>query len=162
MFPTVARLSKASRKPLTTKRGNKDYYKGTRQAFLPGGHRTGAPGQHVVRGKAKYRLLDEKVRVFVAPPIHEIESCSLKPYVHTSVRLSKSQERAAYGRFVTTGGLTSEHYFKLLRENAAKKHQDALAMGRALNWGQEAGITNEAEKKEESALDTAMQKLGLR
>ena len=28
MFPTVARLSKASRAPLTPKRGNKDYYKG--------------------------------------------------------------------------------------------------------------------------------------
>jgi hypothetical protein len=28
MFPTLARLSKASRRPLTPKRGNKDYYKG--------------------------------------------------------------------------------------------------------------------------------------
>ena len=28
MFPTLARLSKASRLPLTPKRGNKDYYKG--------------------------------------------------------------------------------------------------------------------------------------
>lgn len=28
MFPTAIRLSKASRRPLTTKRGNKDYYKG--------------------------------------------------------------------------------------------------------------------------------------
>ncbi|KAK7463543.1 hypothetical protein VKT23_006891 [Stygiomarasmius scandens] len=161
MFPTVARLSKASRKPLTTKRGNKDYYKGTRQAFLPGGLRTGAPGQHVVRGKAKYRLLDEKVRVFVAPPVEEIESCSLKPYVHTSVRLSKSQERAAYGKFKSTNGLTAEHYYKMLRENAAKKHQDALAMGRALNWGKEAGIIGEGAKNE-SALNTAMERLGLR
>lgn len=89
MLPTAARLSKASRAPLTPKRGNKDFYKGslyrftivlcvltvllgTRQAFLPGGHRTGAPGKHVVRGRAKYRLLDEKVRVFVAPPIEDI------------------------------------------------------------------------------------------
>lgn len=40
---------------------------GTRQAYLPGGHRTGAPGKHVVNGSAKYRLLDEKVRIFVAP-----------------------------------------------------------------------------------------------
>jgi large subunit ribosomal protein L41 len=43
---------------------------GTRQAFLPGGHRTGAPGKHVIGGSAKYRLLDEKVRVFIAPPIN--------------------------------------------------------------------------------------------
>ena len=51
---------------------------GTRQAFLPGGRRTGAPGKHVVRGKAKYRLLDEKVRVYVAPPLEEIESSPVR------------------------------------------------------------------------------------
>lgn len=28
MFPTLVRLSKASRLPLTPKQGNKDYYKG--------------------------------------------------------------------------------------------------------------------------------------
>jgi len=98
MFPTLARLSKASRLPLTPKRGNKDYYKGkstywkvslllltghpattgTRQAYLPGGHRTGAPGKHVVRGKAKYRLLDEKVRFFVAPPVEEINASPVR------------------------------------------------------------------------------------
>jgi len=50
---------------------------GTRQAYLPGGHRTGAPGKHVVRGKAKYRLIDEKVRFFVAPPVEEINSSSV-------------------------------------------------------------------------------------
>jgi len=90
MFATAVRLSKASRAPLSPKRGNKDFYKGlsyfslssthtnllcltgTRQAFLPGGHRTGAPGKHVIGGKAKYRLIDEKVRVFVAPPIQDI------------------------------------------------------------------------------------------
>ena len=51
---------------------------GTGQAFLPGGHRTGAPGKHVVRGKAKYRLVDEKVRVFVAPPIQALESSAVR------------------------------------------------------------------------------------
>ncbi|KAF8881830.1 hypothetical protein CPB84DRAFT_1817220 [Gymnopilus junonius] len=75
MFPTAARLSKASRAPLTPKRGNKTF---TRQAFLPGGRRTGAPGKHVIRGKAKYRLLDEKVRVYVAPPVEEIESSPVR------------------------------------------------------------------------------------
>jgi hypothetical protein len=52
---------------------------GTRQAFLPGGHRTGAPGKHVVRGKAKYRLCDEKVRFFVAPPIEDIRNSPVRP-----------------------------------------------------------------------------------
>lgn len=52
---------------------------GTRQAFLPGGRRTGAPGKHVVGGKAKYRLVDEKVRVYVAPPLAEIENSVVRP-----------------------------------------------------------------------------------
>ena len=52
---------------------------GTRQAFLPGGYRTGAPGKHVVRGKAKYRLCDEKVRYFVAPPIEDIRNSPVRP-----------------------------------------------------------------------------------
>lgn len=50
---------------------------GTRQAFVPG-LRTGAPGKHVVRGKAKYRLIDEKVRVFVAPAIETIQNTNVR------------------------------------------------------------------------------------
>jgi large subunit ribosomal protein L41 len=92
MRPTLAVLSKASRRPLTPKRGNKDFYKGdlasllllfaltclalltgTRQAHPPGiGFRTGAPGAHVIGGTAKYRLIDQQVRVFVAPPVNDI------------------------------------------------------------------------------------------
>ncbi|KAI0643300.1 hypothetical protein C8Q79DRAFT_915637 [Trametes meyenii] len=112
MFPTLPCLSKASRRALTPKRGNKDYYKGTRQAFVPGGHRTGAPGQHVVRGKAKYRLVDEKVRVYVAPPIEQIQSSSLKPYVSTTVPISRSFTKELYGK-LPRGGLTPEHYYKV-------------------------------------------------
>ncbi|KAI9429313.1 hypothetical protein H4582DRAFT_1380535 [Lactarius indigo] len=129
MFPTLARLSKASRLPLTPKRGNKDYYKGTRQAYLPGGHRTGAPGKHVVRGKAKYRLCDEKVRFFVAPPIEDIKSSpvrpkcvdiglhtetvfgQLRPYVDLGVRLTTGQRREIFGK-LPRGGMTGEHYFE--------------------------------------------------
>ena len=47
---------------------------GTRQAYLPGGLRTGAPGKHVVAGKAKYRLVDEQVRYFVAPSIEDLNN----------------------------------------------------------------------------------------
>lgn len=54
------------------------YLSGTRQAFLPGGHRTGAPGKHVIRGKAKYRLDDEKVRVYVAPMLKDIISTPVR------------------------------------------------------------------------------------
>ena len=49
-------------------------FAGTRQAYLPGGLRTGAPGKHVIRGKAKYRVLDEKVRVFIAPPLETVNN----------------------------------------------------------------------------------------
>ncbi|OCH87615.1 hypothetical protein OBBRIDRAFT_796063 [Obba rivulosa] len=112
MFATLVRLSKASRRPLTSKRGNKDFYKGTGQAYLPGGHRTGAPGKHVISGKSKYRLIDEKVRFFVAPPIEDINSSPLRPYVDVAVRLTRQQNREVYGK-LPRGGLTGEHYFKI-------------------------------------------------
>ncbi|PIL34459.1 hypothetical protein GSI_03235 [Ganoderma sinense ZZ0214-1] len=117
MIPTAPVLSKALRRALTPKRGNKDYYKGTRQAFLPGGHRTGAPGQHVVRGKAKYRLVDEKVRVFVAPPIQDLENSALKAYVSTTVKTSVSKEfnKVLYGGKLPRGGLTGEYFYKVAR-----------------------------------------------
>ncbi|KAH6909293.1 hypothetical protein BKA70DRAFT_1278105 [Coprinopsis sp. MPI-PUGE-AT-0042] len=121
MFATAARCSKASRAPLTGKKANKDYYKGTRQAFLPGGHRTGAPGKHVVGGRAKYRLVDEKVRVYVAPPIEQIVSSPLKPYVSVKVNLTKTEERMPFGRFRSAGGLTPEHFLKVSR--SADAHQ---------------------------------------
>lgn len=54
-------------------------FAGTRQAFLPGGPRTGAPGKHVVRGKSKYRLVDEKVRYYVAPSIEDIQNSPVGP-----------------------------------------------------------------------------------
>ncbi|KAF8630523.1 hypothetical protein AX15_002869 [Amanita polypyramis BW_CC] len=116
MFPTIVRLSKASRRPLTPKRGNKDYYKGTRQAYLPGGLRTGAPGRHVIGGKAKYRLLDEKVRVFVAPPLEKINSSPLRPYVSLAVRLTKGEERAVFGKFPGPRGLTPQHLLKVAQK----------------------------------------------
>ncbi|KAJ3566452.1 hypothetical protein NP233_g6996 [Leucocoprinus birnbaumii] len=118
MFATLVRCSKASRRPLTPKRGNKDYYKGTRQAFLPGGHRTGAPGKHVVGGKAKYRLVDEQVRVFVAPPISEIESTPLKPYVSRKVHLTRAESRGVLGK-LPAGGLTGARLLELARAKMA-------------------------------------------
>jgi large subunit ribosomal protein L41 len=103
---------------------------GTRQAYLPGGRRTGAPGKHVVRGKAKYRLLDEKVRFFVAPPVEEINASpvrpdfssswplrlthpwgQLRPYVDLNARLTNEQKREIFGK-LPRGGMTGEHYFQ--------------------------------------------------
>jgi len=106
----LVRLSKASRRPLTPKRGNKDYYKGTRQAYLPGGHRTGAPGKYVFGSPHKYRLLDEKVRIFIAPSIEEIKNTPLKPYVAMNVKLTEGQKREVYGK-LPRGGLTGSHYY---------------------------------------------------
>lgn len=112
---------------------------GTRQAFLPGGHRTGAPGKHVIGGKAKYRLIDEKVRVYVAPPIqdiidspvrlpgtsrdapaHSFFTPQLKPYVSLQVRLTREEERAAIGRFRGSGGFTGRHMLRAARAAEVK------------------------------------------
>ncbi|EPQ52021.1 hypothetical protein GLOTRDRAFT_117556 [Gloeophyllum trabeum ATCC 11539] len=112
MHPTLAALSKASRRALTPKRGNKDFYKGTRQAFLPGAHRTGAPGKFVVRGKAKYRLVDEQVRVFVAPPVEELNAARLKPYVDATVKLSSAQRNEVFGK-LPSGGLDGARYLQV-------------------------------------------------
>ncbi|KAF9788447.1 hypothetical protein BJ322DRAFT_1106438 [Thelephora terrestris] len=109
---TAPALSKASRRALTPKRGNKDFYKGTRQAYLPGGLRTGAPGKHVIGGKAKYRLVDEQVRYFVAPSIEDLNNTPLRPYVFSNVRLTRDQKEDIYGK-LPQGGLTPEHYLTL-------------------------------------------------
>jgi len=109
---TAAVFSKASRRALTPKRGNKDFYKGTRQAYLPGGLRTGAPGKHVVKGKAKYRLVDEQVRFFVAPAIEDIVNSPLKPYVYSKVQLTRDQKHEVLGKF-PQGGITGEHLLKV-------------------------------------------------
>ncbi|KAF8311011.1 hypothetical protein DL93DRAFT_2083971 [Clavulina sp. PMI_390] len=85
MQKTQTLWSKASRLALTPKMGNKDFYKGTGAAFVPGGHRTGAPGSHIIQGSGKYRLFDNRVRYFVSPPIQEIQHTRLRPYVHTGV-----------------------------------------------------------------------------
>ncbi|GLB36968.1 putative mitochondrial ribosomal protein L27 [Lyophyllum shimeji] len=153
MFPTVARLSKASRRPLTPKRGNKDYYKGTRQAFLPGGLRTGAPGKHVIGGKAKYRLLDDKVRVFVAPPLDEILNSPLKPYVSVGVRLSREETQAALGPFEDSRGFSPEHLLKVAREHAAAEEASEPEKRQLLSWpasGTPKPAESEAQPESES------------
>jgi len=114
MLPTLVRQSKASRRALTPKRGNKDYYKGTRAAYLPGGHRTGAPGRHVIRGKANYRIIDEQVRVYIAPPVESMETSQLRPYVHRDVHVSPKEKRIPYGK-LGQEGLTPEALLELMR-----------------------------------------------
>ncbi|KAL5490539.1 hypothetical protein ACEPAI_5372 [Sanghuangporus weigelae] len=138
MRPTLACFSKASRMPLTPKRGNKDYYKGTRQASLPG-LRTGAPGKYFGRGTNAYRLLDERVRVFVAPPIKELNNSSvclalqykfchpltdfppllrteqLKPYVPWMTYLSEEDMfKQPFGK-LPSGGLNGQIYLDTVK-----------------------------------------------
>jgi len=61
--------------------------------------------------------LNEKVRVYVAPPVHEIESSHLKPYVALGTRLSKDEEMAVFGRFRGPMGLTPKHFLRVAREH---------------------------------------------
>lgn len=65
----------------------------------------------MIRGKAKYRLCDEKVRFFVAPPIEDIRNSPLRPYVDLGVRLTTAQRREIFGK-LPRGGMTGEHYFE--------------------------------------------------
>ncbi|KAJ7491988.1 hypothetical protein FB451DRAFT_1022555 [Mycena latifolia] len=109
MFPTsVARSRFQGRRPLKAFMANKDFYKGNRQAALPGGHRTGAPGVHINR-RPGYLLLGSKVRVFVAPPIEDILNCPLKPYVSRRVRVPESQKNGVF-HGMPSNGLTPEHF----------------------------------------------------
>ncbi|ORX39582.1 hypothetical protein BD324DRAFT_678701 [Kockovaella imperatae] len=90
MKPTLPNCG-ARRLPLTSKQAKKDFYKGTGQAFAPGaGVRTGAPGKHVLRTRG-YKLDDEKVRVFVAPPLSLLNETNLKPYVDRNHERPRSQ-----------------------------------------------------------------------
>jgi len=100
-------------------------YQGTRQAYLLVVFELVLPGKHVIRGKAKYRLVDEQVRVFVAPSIEDIVNSEvvlcyyspfgfeshavlqLKPYVST-VKLDKGSEHEVLGK-ISPGWDNGEH-----------------------------------------------------
>ncbi|SGY48684.1 BQ5605_C001g00680 [Microbotryum silenes-dioicae] len=80
--PTSPVLSKASRLPMMSKQGNKNYYKGT--GSMPGlGPK--AQGRHGGRGKAPYILMAERMRTFVVPL--GLNTTDLKPYVAKEVKL---------------------------------------------------------------------------
>ncbi|CDR44780.1 RHTO0S10e00342g1_1 [Rhodotorula toruloides] len=80
MRATLQLLSKASRAPLTSKQGNKNYYKGTGSHPGLGSKRT---GRHAV-GKAPYIMMPERMRRFVVP--EGLNETDLKPYVAANVR----------------------------------------------------------------------------
>ena len=116
---------------------------GNRQTVLPGSGRTGAPGRHVIRGKAKYEIDDTKIRIFVAPPPHVLEtsdvsihesmqySCfdafflfQLKPYVTAKADLSeKLEKRFMKGRKCLTG----KNYLRMLKLKDLKAAQQQAA-----------------------------------
>jgi large subunit ribosomal protein L41 len=116
---------------------------GNRQTVLPGSGRTGAPGRHVIRGKAKYEIDDTKVRIFVAPPPHVLETsdvsvyneCNtrvstrsfyfqLKPYVTANAKLSeKLEKRFMKGR----KGLMGRNYLRMLKLKDLKAAQQQAA-----------------------------------
>ncbi|TKA54285.1 hypothetical protein B0A53_03377 [Rhodotorula sp. CCFEE 5036] len=80
MRATLAALSKASRAPLTSKQGNKEFYKGT--GSMPGlGPKR--QGRYAAGSKAPYILMRERMRTFVVP--QGLDSSDLKPYVSKMV-----------------------------------------------------------------------------
>ncbi|KAJ7634919.1 hypothetical protein FB45DRAFT_1025825 [Roridomyces roridus] len=130
MHPTAtlaAHIRYQARRALQSFRANKDFYKGNRQAALPG-HRTGAPGVHV-RGRPGYRLLESRVRVFVAPPIDDILNSKLKPYVSPRVRLPHNVANGVF-RGMPDSGLTPAHLLattRRLSEEKALEQRDAVS-----------------------------------
>lgn len=42
------------------------------------GLRTGAPGKYFGKSTGQYRLVDEKVRYFVAPPVEDLNSSPVR------------------------------------------------------------------------------------
>jgi hypothetical protein len=106
--PTRALLSnKATRLPLTSKHGNKDFYKGEhlskdlRPVFLPAHTKLGVgtgsyprlgpkrQGRHVKNHKVPYRLMDERMRFFMVPedldePSNVRRSDASKQYISSS------------------------------------------------------------------------------
>jgi hypothetical protein len=50
------------------------------------------------------------------PPKPSLPRLQLKPYVSVKVNLSKDEERQAYGRFRTPGGLTPSLFLRVARE----------------------------------------------
>ena len=83
----------------------------------------------MVKGTAKYRLVDEQVRYFVAPAIEDIINSpvclvshsypetlltlyKLRPYVYKAVRLTEEQKQEVYGP-LPQGGLTPQTYYDI-------------------------------------------------
>ena len=83
----------------------------------------------MVKGTAKYRLVDEQVRYFVAPAIEDIINSpvrlvcysylvtlltlyQLRPYVYKAVRLTEEQKQEFYGP-LPQGGLTPQTYYDI-------------------------------------------------
>ncbi|KAF7308974.1 hypothetical protein MKEN_01098100 [Mycena kentingensis (nom. inval.)] len=120
MQPTAVRCLQP-RRPMLSFRANKDYYKGNRQSSLPG-HRTGAPGVHVNKaGRPGYKLLDSRVRVFVAPPIQDIINSPLKPYVE-----ARTPPRHRLGLFkdMPDGGVDGKFLLEASRKYHAEQRQE--------------------------------------
>ncbi|CAO1636666.1 unnamed protein product [Jaminaea pallidilutea] len=140
MRPTISLFSKALRHPLSSKRGNKDYYKGTRtgnvllkkrmpylshggtriQLDAKGRERTWTMPKDRVDGSG--RLDESKMTSFVVPP--GLEGTQLKPYVHrnehtqgtpTPVSGYATFEDEERGVVLPPGGLEGRSYEALRR-----------------------------------------------
>ncbi|KAL8280655.1 hypothetical protein RQP46_006978 [Phenoliferia psychrophenolica] len=124
--PTLALLSKASRAPLTSKGGNKEFYKGTGSFPGLGPKRQ---GRHGGRSKAPYILMPERMRTFVVP--EGLNTSSLKPYVARETKIkdapndwptadSKPDRDSKRGGLFGPRGFDGEYYLQLAEYQAAK------------------------------------------
>ncbi|ORY92769.1 hypothetical protein BCR35DRAFT_349092 [Leucosporidium creatinivorum] len=123
---TMAVLSKASRAPLTSKSGNKEFYKGTGSFPGLGPKRQ---GRHGTRSKAPYLLMPERMRTFVVP--EGLNESELRPYVARTAKVdskdaewpvahSKGNLQSKRGGIYGPNGFDGEYYIQLSQYLADK------------------------------------------
>ncbi|KAJ7880004.1 hypothetical protein B0H14DRAFT_3434741 [Mycena olivaceomarginata] len=117
MIPTaVARSRFKGRRPLQAFMANKDYYKDSPPS------RATAPARLVCTSTSArgYKLLESRVRVFVAPRIDEILGSALKPYVPADTPVPWGAKHGVFAR-MPAEGLTPAHFLKAARKYSAAK-----------------------------------------
>ncbi|ORY23706.1 hypothetical protein BCR39DRAFT_548842 [Naematelia encephala] len=118
----------------TTKMGNKHYFKGTRQAFVPGeGRRTGLPGKHSVKGRGKFQIDDHLVRYYVSPGAEALANTEFKPYVHRTETTPTLQHLGTLAEYIQREQ-AAKRVKRLSFEAWEPKHRQALITERRRGW----------------------------
>ncbi|PWN95874.1 hypothetical protein FA09DRAFT_321993 [Tilletiopsis washingtonensis] len=122
--PTLALLSKASRLPLSSKKGNKDFYKGTRTPNVLLRKRIALADKHGMQlydefgrpatwNKRTHRIDEARVPAYIVPP--GLADTPLRPYVYMGPASSSGVPMPAPGypggpKMEPKRGLDADYY----------------------------------------------------